>query len=244
MLFRSYNNKTAFNLNTTVDWFKDSSGFWFVDYSKEGRTYKTVSFKNNKVELLFNHQKLANELNKIIEEKVTENNLSLKNIEKVKGNLTFKVGEKFYSYNVKKNLLQIKEEDKKEKLNKYEAKSPDGKWIAYSKEYNLFIKSTETNKEHQLSFDGDKDYEYASFYGWYDKMEGENGARPKNFNVDWSKDSKWIATNVVDLRNAEKMYLLDWSIDSSYKPKLLSYYRGSPGRAESYFFRIKKRLII
>ncbi len=60
-------------------------------------------------------------------------------------------------------------------------------------------------------------------------MEGEGEDRPLNFQVDWSSDSKWIYTNVYDLRNAQKMYLLDWSIDSLYRAKLLSYYRGSPG---------------
>ncbi|HSQ47740.1 MAG TPA: DPP IV N-terminal domain-containing protein, partial [Lutibacter sp.] len=217
-MYDNYNNKTAFNLDTKVNWFKDNSGIWFVDYSKEGETYKTVSFINNKVEVLFNHIKLANELNKLLEEKVTSNNLSLNNIERTKsGNLIINVKDKRYIYNTKKNMLEISEEEKKEEVKPFESKSPDGKWIAYSKDYNLFIKSTETNEEHQLSFDGKKNYEYASFYGWYDKMEGENGERPKNFSVDWSKDSKWISTNVVDLRNAEKMYLLDWSIDSLYR---------------------------
>lgn len=229
-MYDNYNNKTAFNLDTKVNWFKDNSGIWFVDNSKEVETYKTVSFKNNKVEVLFNHIKLANELNKLLEEKVTANNLSLNNIERTKsGNLIINVKDKRYIYNTKKNMLEISEEENKEEVKPFESKSPDGKWIAYSKDYNLFIKSAETNEEHQLSFDGKKNYEYASFYGWYDKMEGENGERPKNFSVDWSKDSKWISTNVVDLRNAEKMYLLDWSIDSLYRPKLLSYYRGSPG---------------
>lgn len=229
-MYNNYNNKTAFNLYTDVNWFKDNSGVWFVDYSKEGRTYKTVLFKNNKVEELFNHFKLANELNNFLEEKVTESNLSIDSIEKTKsGDLIITVKSKKYIYYTKRNVLQVSEEEKVEEVNKYETKSPDGKWIAYSKDHNLFIKSTETNEEHQLSFDGKKNYEYASFYGWYDKMEGENGERPKNFYVDWSKDSKWISTSVVDLRNAEKMYLLDWSIDSLYKPKLLSYYRGSPG---------------
>ena len=60
-------------------------------------------------------------------------------------------------------------------------------------------------------------------------MEGENSERPKRFIVNWSEDSKWIATSIVDTRNAEKMYMLDHSIDSLYKSKLLSYYRGSPG---------------
>jgi dipeptidyl aminopeptidase/acylaminoacyl peptidase len=60
-------------------------------------------------------------------------------------------------------------------------------------------------------------------------MEGENAERPKHFRVKWSEDSKWLSADIIDFRNAEKMYLLDHSIDSLYKSKLLSYYRGSPG---------------
>ncbi|WP_298286083.1 DPP IV N-terminal domain-containing protein [uncultured Lutibacter sp.] len=229
-MFNNYNNKTAFNLYTTANWFKDNSGVWFIDYNLKGKTYKTVSFKNKKVTTLFNHNKLAQELSKIVDETISPLNLSLSNVERTKdGNLEFKFKNNFYTFNVEKNNLETKEEEKKEEENSFESTSPDGNWIAFSKNYNLFIKSTNDDKEYQLSFDGDKNYEYASYYGWYDIMEGENGERPKRFFVDWSKDSKYIATSVVDSRNAEKMYLLDYSIDSLYKPKLLAYYRGSPG---------------
>lgn len=229
-MYNNYNNKTAFNLHTNVNWFKDNSGIWFIDYSKKGKTYKTVAFKSDNVQLLFNHEKLANTLNTVLEKEVKATDLSISSIEKTEnGDLTIKAYEKTYTLNLKTYELQLKEEEKKEEDNPFESKSPDGKWIAYTKDYNLFIKSIETEQEHQLSFDGKKDYEYATFYGWFDIMEGENTERPKHFSVDWSKDSKWITTNVVDFRNAEKMYLLDHSVDSLYKSKLLSYYRGSPG---------------
>lgn len=229
-MYNNYNNKTVFNLNTRVNWFKDNSGLWFIDYSKENKAYKTVSFSNNKVELLFDHQKLATAINQLLDKEMKANNLSLSNIDKTEdGNLRIRIAKKNYILDIKAYTLIVKEDEETEEKNNLEAKSPDGKWIAYSKDYNLFIKSTESEEEYQLSFDGQKNYEYATWYGWFDKMEGENGERPKQFYVNWSEDSKWIATSLVDFRIAEKMYLLDYSIDSLYKPKLLSYYRGSPG---------------
>lgn len=229
-MYANYNNKTAFNLFTRVNWFDDQSGIWFIDYSKNKKEYKTVRFKEKKVKNLFDHKKLAVSLNTVLKNKVVSSNLSLSDIQRTKkGNLRFKIGQKDVTVNLKNYELTENEKEEKKPNNPYESTSPDGKWIAYTKDYNLFIKSVETKKEYQLSTQGKKGYEYASWYGWYDKMEGENGTRPKRFYVDWSEDSKWIATSVVDTRNAEKMYLLDWSIDSLYKPKLLSYYRGSPG---------------
>ena len=223
-------NKTVFNPYTNVNWFKDNSGIWYVDYSKDKKTYKTVDFKNYKVVDLFNHEKLAVALGKLTKKSIEANTLSISNIERTKNeNLELSFEGKAYTLKLKSYELQVNEEDKKETHNEFERKSPDGKWIAYSKDYNLFIKSVETSKEYQLSFDGKKDYEYATYYGWFDIMEGENAERPKHFSANWSEDSKWISANIVDFRNAEKMYLLDHSIDSLYKSKLLSYYRGSPG---------------
>ena len=223
-------NKQVFNLQTNVNWFKDNSGFWFIDYSKNNKIYKTVSFKSKKVVELFNHQKLAKSLSEKLNKEVKSTDLSLLNIEKVAKKLTFSFINKTYHLNLESYQLEentIEKESVKPK--NFESLSPNKKWIAFVKEYNLFIKSTETEEEFQLSKNGKKGYEYASWYGWSDMIEGENGERPKHFSVNWSKDSKWIATNIVDTRSAEKMYLLNWAIDSLYKPKLLSYYRGSPG---------------
>ncbi len=229
-LHDNHNNKTVFNLKTKINWFKDGTGLWFIDYSKNKKTYKLVDFKNTKVVDLFNHNKMVSALTEFSEKLIKENQLSLSNIEKRgKGNLEFKFEDKSYVLNLKSYQLTLQEEKPKEEKNLFEAKSPDGKWIAYTKDYNLFIKSIESSKEFQLSNEGKRGYEYATRYDWYDKMEGENGERPKRFFMNWSEDSNWIATNIIDTRNAEKMYMLDHSIDSLYKPKLLSYYRGSPG---------------
>jgi hypothetical protein len=55
----NYNNKTAFNLNTEANWFKDGSGLRLIDKSMEGKSYKTVDFKNYKDGELNNQEKLA-----------------------------------------------------------------------------------------------------------------------------------------------------------------------------------------
>ena len=58
-LYDNYNNKTVFNLYPNVHWFKNDSGLWFVEYSKEGKVYKTVRFKDYQVKPLFDHKKLS-----------------------------------------------------------------------------------------------------------------------------------------------------------------------------------------
>lgn len=229
-MYANYNNKTAFNLHTTVNWFKDNSGIWYIEYADGTKVYKTVNFKDYKKETLFNHRELAKSLNKITEEEITENNISISNIDyEDDGSLSFSLKEKTYILDLENYTVIEKEKAEKASENALESVSPDGKWIAYIEDYNLYVKSVANNKAYKLTSDGQKNYEYGTWYGWADIIEGENGERPAHFYVNWSEDSKWISTSVVDFRKAEKMYLLNASIDSLYKPKLLSYYRGSPG---------------
>ena len=48
-LHDNHNNKTVFNLKTKINWFKDGTGLWFIDYSKNKKTYKLVDSHPQKV---------------------------------------------------------------------------------------------------------------------------------------------------------------------------------------------------
>ncbi len=227
-LWPNVNNKKAFQLHLTPHWFADSTGFWYQQHHPEGNKYLKFEFASKQTEDLFDHHRLAGVLSNELNDDVDSNNLPVSAVQYIsKNHLKFELKEKKYILDV--TDYQITPEEPTKGRNLFESSSPDGKWIAYTKDYNLFIKSTESGEEKQLSHAGEKNFEYASYYGWGDIMEGEGGDRPARFNVSWSPDSKWIYTNICDLRSANKMYLLDWSVDTLFRPKLLSYYRGSPG---------------
>lgn len=227
-LYENYNNKKAFNLNIRANWFSDSSGVWYVHQSLENKKYLKVILPDLVQSELFDHQKLAQILSDSLDTDIESNNLPISNIEYVSPvelNIT-SMGKTFLLNTETYSLVSSPIDDT---TNENEIVSPDSTWIAFTKDYNLYVKCSDTEDVKQLSKSGKKGYEYASWYGWADIMEGENGDRPKHFYVQWSKNSEWLAANICDLRSAQKMYLLDWSIDSLYRPKLLSYYRGSPG---------------
>jgi len=226
-------NKKVFNINTSFTWSADSSGLSFLDNGRDGKFFNKLEWKTMKIETIFDHERLAKLLSDSLKREIKSTDLPFNAVKCIdKTHVEFNIDSKDYSLNLADYSLTAK---KKEQVNPMETRSPDGKWIAYSKDYNLFIKSTVTGQVKQLSRDGIKNYEYASFYGWGDIMEGENGERPQRFAVSWSPDSKWIGTHICDLRNAKKMYLLDWSADSLYRAKLLSYYRGSPGDTDMVY---------
>jgi len=205
-LMSNLNNKKVFNVNTQFNWFADSSGLSFVSQGPESRQFNKVDLKKMKVEKLFDHERLAKLLTDSLKKEIKPTELPINTVTYVdKTHLEFNAGGNDYLLDLTNYSLSLK---KKEESDPMEQKSPDGKWIAYSKDYNLYIKSTTGTQVKQLSREGIKNYEYASWYGWGELIEGENGERPAHFSVSWSPDSKWIQTYICDLRKGQKMYLL------------------------------------
>ncbi len=232
----NYQNKKVFNLFIQPNWFPDSTGAWYINQSLDNKKYLKVTLPDQMVSDLFDHQKLARILTDSSGTDVKPNDLPISKIEyKSPTELKITTEHKTYILNTQTYSLSAPPEDLQ--TNENEKYSPDKKWIAYTKDYNLYVKSNETGEVKQLSQSGTKGYEYATWYGWADIMEGENGGRPDHFGVDWSEDSEWIFVNICDLRSAQKMYLLDWSVDTLYRPKLLSYYRGSPGDTSMVYMK-------
>ena len=227
------NNKKIFNLNVVPNWNVDSSGFIYITQQKNNKQLNKIDFAKMQAEPLVDQERLARQLTDLLKTPVTANDLPVTNTRyKDKTHLSFTLAGKNYILNLADYSI---EPMKDETGNEMEAKSPDGQWIAYAEKHNLFIKSTKTGETKQLSKEGRKNYEYASYYGWGDIMEGENGEREKHFTVQWSPDSKWIQTYICDLTKGQKMYLLDWSVDTLYRARLLSYYRGSPGDTDMVY---------
>jgi dipeptidyl-peptidase-4 len=90
--------------------------------------------------------------------------------------------------------------------------SPDGKKVAFIRDWNLWVRDVETKKEMQLTTDGIKDFGYATDNAGWKKSDGAI--------LLWSPDSKKIATFQQDQRNVSDMYLVTTNVGA---PKLESW---------------------
>ncbi|WP_346236971.1 DPP IV N-terminal domain-containing protein [Niabella insulamsoli] len=85
-----------------------------------------------------------------------------------------------------------------------EVVSPDGKKSVFIRNWNLWVKELASGKETQLTFDGVKDYGYAT-----DNAGWRHSDAPI---VRWSPDSKKIATFQQDQREVNDMYLVTTNV--------------------------------
>ncbi|MEO8945193.1 MAG: DPP IV N-terminal domain-containing protein [Gemmatimonadaceae bacterium] len=96
--------------------------------------------------------------------------------------------------------------------------SPDGKKIAFIRDWNLWVRDVATGQEKQLTTDGTTNFGYATDNaGW---VHSDNPI------VLWSPDSKKIATQQQDDRHVGEMYLIDTRVGHSH----LEHWKGAyPG---------------
>ncbi len=219
--------KKVYHLDVIPNWLDDKKSFWHQTYTKEGKRFFITNIEKGETKVAFDHAALAKLLSESSGDFIDSSNLPFSRIQlKEDRSISFEWKNKNWTYidgDLESKKVAQDSRDRSVSI------SPDGNWKAYVKNFNLFVENLETGEESQLSYDGKKDYEYASFWGWSDMVLGENGTRPEHLSINWSPDSKKIQTQIVDLRLAEKMLLLDNSQDDKFRPQLMGYYRASPG---------------
>ncbi len=219
----------VYGLDVSPRWIEEGHDFWYRINTREGKRFWVVGPEKKRKEPAFDHEKLAQALSEKTEKSYEAGELpfdSFKFVDKDRKKIEFEAEKKIWVVDLE--TYEVTSKDKEEREESQEEVSPDKKFVAFAKKHNLYIRSAKTGRETQLSRSGKSLYEYASGLDWYNLIEGEDGQRPASFRAQWSPDSKKIFTQILDLRTARKMYLLN-SVEEDYRAKLYSYYRASPG---------------
>jgi len=125
---------------------------------------------------------------------------------------------------------KAKAETSTRRPSRYQTTSPDGKYKAFIRDWNLWLTEVETGKEIALTTDGIENFGYATDNaGW----KHSNRAI-----LSWSPDSKKIATFQQDQRHVNDMYLVKTTVGA---PELMAWKYPLPG--DSAIIRIHRVVI-
>ncbi|WP_421918910.1 prolyl oligopeptidase family serine peptidase [Marinifilum sp.] len=193
-------------------WLTDST-FWYKTNGSEGIKYKLVSTSSLNKKELFRKDLLLRQYNSLFGTNKKSDSFSLKNL-KVdnEANTLFFEAENYHcTYFIDKDKLEKgkaveKKEDtywatSKDDLDNDPVLSPDSIWMAYIKNYNVFVKNLKTKEETQLSNDGSAGDLYSAF-------------------LKWSSDSKKLATFKVRQHHKQYFYMIESSPKDQLQPKL------------------------
>lgn len=107
-----------------------------------------------------------------------------------------------------------------------ETSSPDGQWIAFTRDHDLWVRSTASDEEIRLSEDGEPWYGYAVNDQCCNQVTAPRRDQERPLVLRWSADSRRIVTHKLDQREVEDLHLLE---TVTGRPKLHTYRYGLPG---------------
>tara|TARA_R110002073_G_scaffold336208_1_gene530978 strand:+ start:127122 stop:129461 length:2340 start_codon:yes stop_codon:yes gene_type:complete len=209
----------------------DENTLLYQKNTNEGDEFILVDLKTQEKKAAFDRTKLAASLSKKLDTSINVKDLSLRDVSFAdsQNSITFSIEKKNYTCNL--SDYSIEETKAPQKFtNRNEHISPNGKMAAYIDNYNLWIRNLETNTKTQLTFDGSKDYGYATNNaGW---IKSDNAV------LKWSPNSDKIATFQQDARGVGEMYLTSTNVGH---PKLEAWKHPLPG--DETIFTIERVII-
>lgn len=222
-LREKYNAKHVLYAGVVPHWVDQASAFWYVRQTEKGKEYVKVDAASKKRTALFDQQKMASALTEKAGREINAYNLPLQNcrLNISLDTLRFQLDGKFWAYSIKNNRLldegaippRGKERHWMEVDDEKEGRpvtSPDGKWTAFIKNDNVYVREVATGKEKQLSQDGTLSNYYSSY-------------------IQWSPDSKSVVS--CRIRPVEKRYVyyVESSPADQAQPKLHKQEYAKPG---------------
>ena len=222
-LREKYNAKHVLYAGVVPHWVDQTSAFWYVRQTEKGKEYVKVDAASKKRTALFDQQKMAAALTEKAGREINAYNLPLQNcrLNISLDTLRFQLDGKFWAYSIKNNRLLdegaipprgeerhwMEVDDEKDGR---PVTSPDGKWTAFIKNDNVYVREVATGKEKQLSQDGTLSNYYSSY-------------------IQWSPDSKSVVS--CRIRPVEKRYVyyVESSPADQAQPKLHKQEYAKPG---------------
>ena len=209
--FMSYNTEKFVYAGTVRPNWIDENHFWYVSKTIQGTQFFLVDVVKKTKTLAFNHQALASALGKNNGTTVEASSLPFQSIDYTSSDhksISFTANGKKWKYELQSNVLST---DASSNSAPFKTKkigngviSPDGKKVVFIKDWNLWLRDLDNDDEKQLTFDGIKNYGYAT-----DNAGWTMSDRPI---VRWSPDSKKVATFQQDQRAVSDMYLVTTNV--------------------------------
>jgi dipeptidyl aminopeptidase/acylaminoacyl peptidase len=220
-------DKLIGSTNVFPRWIDDSDDFWYEFENTEGTFWYYVDTDRRSQRLLFDQEELAGKLSEEFKRPFNSKELDLKGFEYDTDRelFTFHVDSIEFTYEVDGSRLIKGDSLEPKKREPWKSYSPDSTWIAYAKNHNLFLMSSDTSDttEIQLTTDGKRWFSYA----W---NQGDTSTTEKmRARVNWFDDETKLFVERSDMRKVDELWVINML---GKRPELETYKYAMPGEEE------------
>ena len=216
-----------YNSNIHPNWIGEGDSLWYSTKTRKGLEYFLVDIKSKKKSMLFDQEKLGKQLSELTGKEAKPFDLKLKSIKLInKTQLQFALDTFLLEADL--NTYKISTREKPQKYNEQQLVSPDKKKVAYIKEYNLFLKEGEQEK--QLTTDGNESLSYGTSISWY-FVKNESANQKMEYEIDayWSPDSRYLICAKYNREHTQKLYMYKSTPKKGFRAEVFSYERPIAG---------------
>ncbi|MGD2217444.1 MAG: DPP IV N-terminal domain-containing protein [Gemmatimonadales bacterium] len=238
------------NERVAPNWIAETDRFWYRRELPDGKQFLLVDPDQNTRDPAFDHERLAAGLSEAVADtQYVGTDLPFDEFEFVEEKAAIRVeadGAEFVC-DLTDYACEKREPEEEPEERRLEEESPDGKWVAFLEDHNVYVRSVETNEVIQLSDDGVEGYDYTEYLPSTPDMVQE-GTIDIEIPVAamWSPDSRRIFSYRLDRRSARTFTVVQSSPEDRLRPIAYTYYYALPGelgltRAEPVIFDVTQR---
>ena len=224
-LIRITSDKVFFG-NVRPTWIGSTGSFLYENSTPDGVEYLIVNAKNLTKKQAFDQKKFIEAFESATGKKAEVGKLPIRNIifsDKL-GSFAFVYDNFNWICNLKDYRIvkrdRVTERGRqgawdwgfRDELGSDPVDSPDRKWTAFIRNFNVYIRSNDDKKEYQLSYDGGVGEYYSSYFRWSD-------------------DSKKLISTRVKPAEKHMIYYIESSPEDQLQPKHYTYEYQKPGDA-------------
>lgn len=212
-------------------WIANSNSFFYETLTPEGTEYYIVTPSREAKTIAFDQKRFAESFNKLTGQKAEAGKLPIRNILFSDRRSSFAFVWDGYNYICNLKDYSIEKRDRvterrnqslidwsfRDELSNNPVASPDKKWTAFIRNYNVWVRSEEDKKEYQLSIDGGIGDYYSSF-------------------IRWSPDSRKLVSSRVKPAEKHILHYILSSPEDQLQPKHYSMEYPKPGDAVPQFY--------
>lgn len=237
--------KKIFNSYVFPEWTKDSKAFTYKINTQRGKEFFLVIPDEEKKEHAFNHKEIAKQLSLRYDTTYNAWKLPFNRVTADSNfHLNFAINDSSYVFDPVANKLAVRLNNPSSDKESF---SPNKKYKAFIKDYNLFLIQTSNNDTVQLTTDGIEKHDYAAAFSWYYTRNISASEAENPYIVTyWSPDSKWLIVPRYDRRKAQKLYMMKTTPESGFRSEIYAYERPLAGDSLTstvsyYAFNVENR---
>ena len=224
-------SRLLFGMGIDPEWIDSGDGFWFREETAGGSRYRRVDSGSGEDVVAFDHVRLAAALSRASGVPYDGDRLDLDDLSFHEGGepFTFTMAGDTWSCDLDIYVCTRSETPVSEPPDV--VRSPDGRWDAFVRNHDLWLRDVAEGTERRLTDDGEPGYGYGATLP--SPLASAGLAEPDRPVVHWSPDSRRFLSCRIDERSARHLHLVQSvPMDGTTRPKLHSYAYPLPGDTE------------